>query len=118
MKNKLILNRVKTYQKEIRLFYKKIEEFDRIVVYRHNKPDYDALGTQLGLVEFLKTNYPNKEVHYVGDDHVTLTGRCFRKMEVLPDEWFNEPFLAIFVDTSKSDRVGLPTEFESFKKAT
>ena len=118
MKNKLILNRVKTYQKEIRLFYKKVEEFDRIVVYRHNKPDYDALGTQLGLVEFLKTNYPNKEVHYVGDDHVTLTGRCFRKMEVLPEEWFSEPFLAIFVDTSKYDRVGLPTEFESFKKAT
>lgn len=118
MKNKLISNRLKPLQKEIRKFYQKIEEFDRIVVYRHNKPDYDALGTQLGLVEFLKDNYPKKEIHYVGDDHVSLTGRCFRKMEVLEDEWFNKPFLAIFVDTSKADRVGLPSEFESFKKAS
>ena len=118
MKNKLISNRLKPLQKEIRKFYQKIEEFDRIVVYRHNKPDYDALGTQLGLVEFLKDNYPKKEIHYVGDDHVSLTGRCFRKMEVLEDEWFHKPFLAIFVDTSKADRVGLASEFESFKKAS
>ncbi len=118
MKNKLISNRLKPLQKEIRKFYQRIEEFDRIVVYRHNKPDYDALGTQLGLVEFLKDNYPKKEIHYVGDDHVSLTGRCFRKMEVLEDEWFIKPFLAIFVDTSKADRVGLPSEFESFKKAS
>jgi len=118
MINKLISNRLKPLQKEIRKFYQKIEEFDRIVVYRHNKPDYDALGTQLGLVEFLKDNYPKKEIHYVGDNHVSLTGRCFRKMEVLEDEWFNKPFLAIFVDTSKADRVGLPSEFESFKKAS
>ena len=118
MKNKLISARLKPFQKEIKKFYEKVEEFDRIVVYRHNKPDYDALGTQLGLVEFLKDNYPKKEIHYVGDDHVSLTGRCFRKMEVLPQEWFNEPFLAIFVDTSKFDRVGLADEFESFKKAT
>lgn len=117
MKNKLIAERLRPLQKEIKKFYQKIEEFDRIVIYRHNKPDYDALGTQLGLVEFLKDNYPNKEVHYVGDDHVSLTGRCFRSMEVLPSEWFNEPFLAIFVDTSKFDRVGLADEFESFKKA-
>ena len=117
MKNKLIAERLKPLQKQIKKFYQKIEEFDRIVIYRHNKPDYDALGTQLGLVEFLKDNYPKKEVHYVGDDHVSLTGRCFRSMEVLPHEWFNEPFLAIFVDTSKFDHVGLADEFESFKKA-
>ena len=118
MKNKLISERLKPLQKEIRKFYQKIEEFDRIVVYRHNKPDYDALGTQLGLYEFLKDNFPNKEIHYVGDDHVSLTGRCFRKMEIIEQEWFNKPFLAIFVDTSKADRIGLADEFESYKKAT
>lgn len=118
MKNKILLQRVHSYQKEMKLFYQKIRQYDRIVVYRHNHPDYDALGTQLGLVEFLKTNYPNKEIHYVGDDHVTLTGKCFPKMEVLPKEWFDQEFLAIFVDTSRFDRVGLPNEFESFKKAS
>ena len=118
MKNRLLTQRLKPYQKQIRQLFKKIDEFDRIVIYRHNKPDYDALGTQLGLVEFIQTNYPNKEVHYVGDDHVSLTGRCFRKMEVLDKEWFSKPFLAIFVDTSKFDRIGLADDFESFRKAT
>ncbi len=118
MKNKLISERLKPFKKEIKTLFQKIEEFDRIVIYRHNKPDYDALGTQLGLYEFLKTNYPKKEVHFVGDDSVSLTGQCFRKMEILDDSWFNKPFLAIFVDTSQSDRVGLTSEFESFKKAT
>ena len=118
MKNRLLTQRLKPYQKQIRQLFKKIDEFDRIVIYRHNKPDYDALGTQLGLVEFIQTNYPNKEVHYVGDDHVSLTGRCFRKMEVLDKEWFSKPFLAIFVDTSKFDRIGLADEFESYKLAS
>ena len=118
MKNKLILERLKPNQKQIKKLFEKIEEFDRIVVYRHNKPDYDALGTQLGLVEFLKDNYKNKDIHYVGDDHVSLTGRCFRKMEVLSKDWFKEPFLAIFVDTSTYDRIGLSDGFESFKQAS
>jgi len=118
MKNKLITNRIKQYKPAIRTLFNKIKEFDRIVVYRHHKPDYDAIGTQLGLVEFIKTNYPNKEVHYVGDDHVTLTGRCFPKMEVLEKDWFKKPFLAIIVDTSNLDRAGLPDDYESFKDAS
>ena len=36
----------------------KIEEYDRIVVYRHVSPDFDALGSQLGLYHYLKHNFP------------------------------------------------------------
>lgn len=44
-----------------------IESFDSIVIFRHQRPDLDALGSQIGLSEALKLNYPNKKIYMVGD---------------------------------------------------
>ena len=44
-----------------------IERFDRIIIHRHNRPDGDAMGSQIGLRELLRQNYPTKEVYTVGD---------------------------------------------------
>ena len=41
----------------------KIEEFDSIVLFRHVLPDMDAIGSQLGLKEWIKGIYPNKDVY-------------------------------------------------------
>ena len=100
-----IYSRTIQFEKEIDATLEAIKKYDRIVVFRHQKPDYDAIGSQLGLVYFLKDNFPKKEVHYVGDDHVSLTGRCFPKMEVLDDAWFEKPFLGIVLDCSVKDRI-------------
>mgnify|MGYP003295525388 CR=1 FL=1 len=102
---KIVLNRIKNYTKQIDVLFKKIKQFDRIAVFRHDHPDYDALGSQMGFVSFLKDNFKDKEVIYVGDDHVTLTGRCFPKMMNVKDEWFEKPFLALVVDTADKKRV-------------
>lgn len=102
---KALLSRINKFKKQIATMFSKINEYDRICVFRHNKPDYDAFGTQLALVEFIKTNFKNKEVIYVGDDHVSLTGKCFPKMMNVKDEWFEKPFLAIIVDLSNIDRI-------------
>lgn len=101
---KIVLNRIKNYTKQIDVLFKKIKQFDRIAVFRHDHPDYDALGSQMGFVSFLKDNFKDKEVIYVGDDHVALTGKCFPKMQKVKDEWFEKPFLAIVLDLSTSDR--------------
>ncbi len=82
-----------------------INEFNRIAIFRHQKPDYDAIGSQLGLAYFIMDNFKNKEIIYTGDDHVSLTPKCFPKMMQVDDEWFKKPFLAIIVDTSNSDRI-------------
>ena len=118
MKNKILSARQESYKKQIKELFRKIKEFDRIVIYRHGHPDYDAFGTQLGLAHFIKNNYPSKEVHCIGDDHVTLTGRCFPKMEVLEHSWFEKPFLAIVVDTSTFDRISTSDELLSYEKAS
>ena len=44
-----------------------IERFDRILIHRHSRPDGDAMGSQIGLRELLRHNYPEKEILAVGD---------------------------------------------------
>ncbi len=89
--------------------YKAIEKYDRIVVFRHIKPDFDAMGTQMGLYTFLKDNFPNKEIHFVGDNHVTFTPRLFPKTEELPSSFFDDHnFLAIVVDVGDPERIADP----------
>ncbi len=101
----ILEERNQTYEDKFETIVKKIKEYDRIAVFRHDHPDYDALGCQMAFVHFIKDNFPSKSVVYVGDDHVTLTGRCFPKMEVIEDTWFNHPFLAIVLDLSNLDRI-------------
>ena len=38
----------------------KIEEYSKIIVFRHEMPDFDALGSQFGLFTWLKDNFKNK----------------------------------------------------------
>lgn len=103
--DKLIQERLNTYLKSIDQLFEKIEEFDRIAIFRHSHPDYDAFGSQIGLVTFIKDNFPEKEVIYVGDNHVTMTGKCFPKMMEVEDSWFEKDFLAIILDLSSMDRI-------------
>ena len=34
-----------------------IKRYDRIAIFRHCKPDYDALGSQMGLATWIKDNF-------------------------------------------------------------
>lgn len=96
------------HRKEFLSIRKAIEKYDRIVVFRHIKPDYDAMGSQMGLVTFLKDNFPNKEIHFVGDNHVSFTPRLFPPTERLNDDFFSSPFLAIVLDVGDHERIADP----------
>ncbi len=95
----------KIFKKEFKLALKKIKEYDRICVFRHQRPDGDAFGSQLGLVTWLRDNFPTKSVHYVGEDSLTYSENVFPKMEKVDDSWFDNPFLAIIVDTGDTKRI-------------
>ena len=113
MKNKILTDRLKGHEASIKEFLKVLKQYKKIAIFRHSHPDYDAFGTQLGMEHFIKDNFKDKEVISVGDDHPTLTGRCFRKMDVVEDSWFDDEFLAIVVDCSQSSRIA----DERFQKA-
>lgn len=43
-----------------------IEKADVISVFRHEHPDCDALGSQFGFIQFIKDNYPEKQIYALG----------------------------------------------------
>ena len=47
--------------------YQKIKEYDTIIIHRHQRPDGDAMGSQIGFREAIKTTFPSKKVLAVGD---------------------------------------------------
>lgn len=76
--------------------YDKICEYDKIVIFRHTRPDGDAYGSQLGLKKSILNTFPNKEVYCVGDE--TERFKWIGTMDDVLDE-FIEQSLAIVVDT-------------------
>lgn len=98
----------KEYLAEGRRVLAAIKRYDRIAIFRHIIPDYDALGSQLGLATWIKDNFPNKEVKCFGDNHVVFTPRLFPVMDSENEDWFKEPFLGIIVDVGNKSRIADP----------
>ena len=105
----------KPYLKQYSEVLKQIKKFDRIAIFRHIMPDFDALGTQFGLATWIKDNFPNKEVRTLGDNHGVFTPRgLFPETDKLDNSWFDSPFLAIIVDVGDKKRIADPR----FEKGT
>jgi bifunctional oligoribonuclease and PAP phosphatase NrnA len=83
----------------------KIKKYPKIVVFRHQIPDFDALGTQWGLATWLKDNFPKKTIHVVGKDQGFFRDDLYPKMDHVSDDFFDEKTLAIVVDTANTARI-------------
>ncbi len=79
-----------------------IEEYDSIVIYRHIRPDYDALGSQLGLKHLLKENYPAKKIYTYGLEN--MDNPEFLEDMDNPSLDIIKKSLTIILDTSTSER--------------
>ena len=77
----------------------KIKEYDTIIIHRHSNPDGDALGSQIGLKEIIKVNFPEKTVYMVGDMTARYAFMEGSEMDVIDDSVY-EDALAIVLDTS------------------
>ena len=105
----LILQTYKDNKKTFQAIYRAIERYDRIVVFRHIKPDFDDFGCQIGFYTFLKYNLQNKEIHFVGDHHPTFNPRLFPNPETLNNDWFLQgDFLGIVCDVGDPERIADP----------
>ena len=76
-----------------------IQQFDRIIIHRHSKPDGDAMGSQLGLKYILQENFPEKEIFAVGDTTAYISFMEGSQMDQIPDGYYAGA-LAIILDTS------------------
>ena len=106
--NQKIVDFLKPNKKDLTRILSAIKRYDRIAIFRHSKPDFDALGSQMGLAIWLKDNFPNKEIRVLGDNHVTFTPRLYPEMDNLSEDWFKKPFLAIVLDTANTSRIADP----------
>lgn len=77
----------------------KIRAYDTIIIHRHNNPDGDALGSQIGLKHILKVNFPAKKVYMVGDEAGRYAFMEDSVMDDVADEVYSNA-LAIVLDTS------------------
>ena len=61
----------------------KIKAYDTIIIHRHQRPDPDAIGSQIGLKEILKTNFSDKKILATGVNEPTLS--WIAEMDEVPD---------------------------------
>ncbi len=81
-----------------------IKNFDTIIIHRHTKPDGDAMGSQIGLKNIIKANFPEKKVFVVGDLSSRFAFIKDSQMDTIPDSTYDNA-LAIILDCSASSLV-------------
>ena len=89
---------------DMRAVLEAIKQYDRIVLFRHVRPDGDALGAAKGLAEILRLTYPQKQILLQSAD-------ASEQLEFMggEDAPASEEFLAqalgIVLDTATLDRI-------------
>ncbi|WP_414050363.1 DHH family phosphoesterase [Macrococcus animalis] len=79
-----------------------INAYETIIIFRHVRPDPDALGSQLGFKHAIQKLFPNKKVYAVGStvDNLGFIGA----MDNISDEIFKDA-LALVLDTANAPRI-------------
>ncbi len=91
--------------------FEAIKEYNTIIIHRHSRPDGDALGSQIGLKNSIKSTFPDKNVKIVGD--MTERLNWMGVMDEADDKEFNEA-LCIIVDTG-SEHLISDTRYKNAK---
>lgn len=82
--------------------FEKIKEYNKIIIHRHVNPDPDAIGSQVGLAEIIKYNFPDKSVLTTGKGVEDLNFLSSFE-EVNADEY--KDALVIVTDTANVERI-------------
>ncbi|WP_027120343.1 DHH family phosphoesterase [Mycoplasmopsis lipofaciens] len=86
-----------------RIAIRAIEKYDNIIIFHHIRPDGDCLGSQAGLAQLIRDNFPNKKVFTPGDNAHTFDFMNYHFDEIDTIDFKNS--LGIVVDASSSDRI-------------
>lgn len=79
-----------------------IKQYERIIIHRHENPDPDALGSQLGLATSIQATYPDKTVLLAGGSVGDLD--WISTMDQVSDLQYQQA-LVIVVDTANQPRI-------------
>lgn len=79
-----------------------IKKADKIIIHRHQRPDPDAIGSQVGLAKLIAANFPEKTIYTAGEDNQSL---AFLGSMNPPDVTDYEDALIIITDTANAPRI-------------
>lgn len=85
----------------------KIKEYQRIIIFRHKRPDGDATGSTKGMREILRLSFPEKEVLLINSDFSDYVSFLGEEDGDIADELYSTA-LGIVIDTATSDRISNP----------
>ena len=78
-----------------------IQAYETIIIHRHNNPDGDAMGSQIGFKALIKDNFPDKRVYAVGDPAKRYAFMDDSTMDEISDDAYKGA-LAIILDCGAS----------------
>lgn len=81
-----------------------ISKYQTIILHRHYRPDGDAMGSQIGLKEIIRENFPEKQVYMVGDAPGFFSFMEGAKMDAIPDVVYSGA-LAVILDCGSKNMV-------------
>ncbi len=84
-------------ENKIKSLIEAIKNYDTIIIHRHNRPDGDAIGSQLGLKYTILNTYPKKKVYAVGDINPRID--FLGSMDTIEDSIYKDA-LVIIVDVA------------------
>ena len=82
----------------------KIKAYDRILIFRHFRPDGDATGSTKGLQAILKLTFPEKEIYLQNDDFSAYMSFLGPEDAPLEDALYADA-LGIVLDTGTAQRI-------------
>ena len=82
----------------------KIKEYDRIIIFRHFRPDGDAIGSTKGLHRILQLSFPEKEIVLQNCDFSDYLSFLGNEDELREDDFYANA-LGIVVDTATAKRI-------------
>ena len=88
----------------MKIILDKIKEYDKIFIFRHFRPDGDAIGSTKGLYTLLKNTYPEKKIYLQNSDFSAYLAFLGGEDELLPDEEYADA-LGIVLDTGTKKRI-------------
>ena len=83
----------------------KIKEYNKIIIFRHKRPDGDAVGSTMGLRTVLRATYPEKDVRVINSDYSEYLKFLGGEDENNVDDEFYADALGIVIDTATTDRI-------------
>lgn len=87
----------------LKKIYKKIKQYDIIVIARHTSPDPDAIASQIALRDAIKLTFPKKRVYAVGLSVSKF--KYYGTLDKIDETEFDDKSLLIACDVPNTERI-------------